>query len=142
MEHPVVPGQDWRTRAEATFAAQPLMRLLGVRIERLELGDVTVALPFRPELGQQHGYFHGGIIAAVLDVACGIAALTRMEPGQGVVTAELKLNFLAPARDGELVGRGRVVKAGRTLTVCIGEGHVAGQPVALIQATMASIRQA
>ena len=116
------------------------MAHLGAVIVHLTPGEVAIALPFRAEVGQHHGLFHGGVIATVLDVACGLAALTRMAPGHSVVSAEFKLNFLAPARGASLVARGRVVRAGRLLTICTGDAFVDDdRHVALMQATMCAI---
>ncbi|GAC1347590.1 MAG: PaaI family thioesterase [Acetobacteraceae bacterium] len=131
---------EWRARVEANFASQGAVRLLGARLERVDRAEVDALLPFRPELGQHLGFFHGGIIATMLDVACGMAALTRMDPGHEVLTAEFKLNYLAPARDGTLLAQGRVIRAGRVLTVCTGEAWIDGRQVALMQATMTAVR--
>lgn len=133
------PG-EWRARVEANFASQGALRLLGARLDRVDLGAVDAVLPFRPELGQHLGFFHGGIIATMLDVACGMAALTHMDAGHEVLTAEFKLNYLAPAQDGILLAQGRVVRAGRVLTVCTGQAWVGERQVALIQATMTAVR--
>jgi acyl-coenzyme A thioesterase PaaI-like protein len=70
-----------------------------------------------------------------------MAALTCMDPGHDVLTAEFKLNYLAPAREGVLLARGRVVKSGRLLTVCAGEAWVGDRQVALMQATMTAVRR-
>ncbi len=117
------------------------MRHLGGTIVHLAPGEVDIALPFRDEVGQQHGFFHGGIVATILDTACGLAALSLLPDGQGVVTAEFKLNFLAPARGDRVVAQGRVVKSGRLLSVCTGEARVEGRLVALMQATMCAVPQ-
>jgi uncharacterized protein (TIGR00369 family) len=74
-------------------------------------------LPFKPELSQQHGYYHGGIIGTIADSAGGYAAFTLMPRDASVLTVEYKINLLAPG-DGELlIARGSVLKAGRTLVV-------------------------
>ena len=66
----------------------------------------------------QHGYVHGGIITAIADSACGYAALTLLPAGAEVLTVEYKINFLAPARGARFVALGRVIRPGRTITVC------------------------
>ena len=60
-------------------------------------------------------------MTAVVDSACGYAALTLMPPGAAVLTVEFKVNLLAPAQGARFVAQGRVKKAGRTLMVCQGE---------------------
>ena len=131
-------------RVRLDFERQGALRLLGATLERVEPGAVEIAVRYRAEVAQHHGFFHGGVVATLLDVACGFAALTRMEADQEVLTAEFKVNFLAPAQGSMLVARGRVVKAGRLLSVCSGEAFCRGEEgerqVALMQATMAAVR--
>lgn len=56
-------------------------------------------------------------MSAIADSAAGYAAHTLMPVGRGVLTAEFKINLLAPATGDRLVARARVLKAGRTLTL-------------------------
>ena len=111
---------DYRTIATATFDGQQAMRTLGISIARLEAGEVDLSMPYASDWTQQNGFVHAGIIAAGLDTACGIAAFTLMPPGSDILTVEFKTNLLAPARGERFWFRGRVVKPGRTLTVCEG----------------------
>jgi len=105
----------------ADFAKQPFMRTLGARLARVGDGEVEIELPFDERLTQQHGFLHAGTVASILDSACGYAALTRMPEGAGVLTVEFKISLVRPAV-GELVrARGHVVRAGRSLTTCLGE---------------------
>ena len=108
-------------RVRASFARQTLMATIGARLTVVAPGEIEIELPFRADLGQQHGFIHGGIVTAIVDTACGYAALSLMEPDAAVLTVEFKLNFVAPARGERLVARGRVSKPGRILTVCLGE---------------------
>ncbi len=75
-------------------------------------------MPFAPEFTQQHGFLHAGTVATVLDSACGYAAFTLMAPDAAVLSIEFKANFLAPAKGESFRFLGKVVKAGRTVTVC------------------------
>jgi uncharacterized protein (TIGR00369 family) len=109
---------DYRAVATATFDNQPAMRTLGVSIARLEPGEVDLAMPYSPAWTQQNGFVHAGIITAGLDNACGIAAFTLMPANSDILTVEFKTNLLAPAKGDRFVFRARVVKPGRTLTVC------------------------
>ena len=86
----------------------------------VEVGAGTCAISCRPrrELTQQHGYVHAGVVAAIADSAAGYAAMSLMPAGSEVLTVEFKLNLLAPAAGDLLIARGRVLRAGRTLTVC------------------------
>ena len=142
---------DFEHRVRSSFARQAAMRTLGVTLERVAPGEVDLALPFRAELTQQHGFLHAGVVTAVVDSACGYAALSLMEPGAAVLSVEFKVQLLAPARGAWFRGLGRVVRAGRTLTVVAGElravaqepaGAVPGdgEVVALLTGTMMAVR--
>ena len=109
---------DYREVATATFARQQAMRTLGISIARLEPGEVDLSMPYSLDWTQQNGFVHAGIITAGLDTACGIAAFTLMPANSDILTVEFKTNLLAPARGERFVFRARVVKPGRTLTVC------------------------
>jgi uncharacterized protein (TIGR00369 family) len=141
---PADPG--YVTRVRASFAQQQAMAHLGARMTEVSPGRVEIVLPFREELTQQNGFVHAGIITAIVDSACGYAAFTLMPLGVGVLTVEFKVNLLSPAEGVRFVARGRVVRPGRTLTVCTGEvvaerADGAVRSVALMQATMMTIRE-
>jgi len=131
---------DFESRIRASFGAQQVMQTLGARLVHIRPGEVRIELPFSPALGQQHGFLHAGVLGIIVDSACGYAAYTLMPADSEVLSVEYKINFLSPAR-GRLFGAiGRVVKPGRTLTVCAGEAwaHADAEPklVAAMQATM------
>lgn len=101
----------------ASFARQGLMRTIGAELVTLGPGRCTVAAPFSEKVGQQQGFFHGGVIGAVGDSAGGYAALSLLPIGSEVVTLEYKVNFLRPAAGDRLVAEGVVLRAGRSVTV-------------------------
>jgi uncharacterized protein (TIGR00369 family) len=101
-----------------SFEMQGLMRHLGASIVSIGVGEVRIRMPFRPELTQQNGFFHAGGTSAIADTAGGYAGLTVFPVGSAVLTVEFKINLIAPARGEALQAVGRVVKAGRTLTIC------------------------
>jgi len=109
------PG--YAARVQASFDRQKAMAFLGARVSRLAPGECDIELPFRAELTQQHGYFHGGIIGTISDSAGGYAAYTLMPDDSSVLTVEYKMNLLAPGDGDMLIARGKVLKAGRTLVV-------------------------
>lgn len=136
-------------RIEDSFAAQGLMATIGARLALVEDGEVHIELPFSSTLSQQHGYLHAGATTSIVDSACGYAALTKAPEGFEVVAAEFKLNLLRPALGLRFLAIGKVVNAGKLLTVCTGEVRAfpeAGgehKVVALMQATIVNvIRQA
>jgi uncharacterized protein (TIGR00369 family) len=101
-----------------SFGKQGLMRHLGATLVDVRRGEVRIRMTFRPELTQQHGFFHAGGTSAIADTAGGYAGLTIFPRGSAVLTVEFKINLLAPAKGDALLAIGRVLKAGRTLTVC------------------------
>lgn len=113
----VPQAPDWDGRLRDSFARQPAMALVGAALGRVAPGEVEVLLPVRPELGQQHGFVHGGVVAMIADSAAGYAAFSLVPADATVLSVEYKINFLAPARGVSLAARGRVAKAGRTLSV-------------------------
>jgi uncharacterized protein (TIGR00369 family) len=116
---PFVPQDpDFEARVRRSFALQRVMETIGARLARVAPGEVDVELPFRDDLTQQNGFLHAGIVSTVLDSACGYAAFTLMPADAGVLSIEFKVNLLAPARGERVIARGRVVRAGRTISVC------------------------
>ena len=107
-----------QARVRASFERQGLMEHLGARISHIGPGRVQIVLPSRPEVTQQHGYFHAGATSAIADSAGGYAAFTLFREDSSVLTVEYKINLLAPAEGDELEAVGTVLKSGRTLTVC------------------------
>lgn len=112
------PGYE--ARVAESFARQQVMDTLGARLVRVAPGEVEIVLAHRAALTQQHGFLHAGIVATALDSACGYAAFTLMPAGAAVLTVEFKINLVAPARGPRFRFEGRVVKAGRTISVVDG----------------------
>jgi uncharacterized protein (TIGR00369 family) len=131
-------------RVRESFARQGYMAAIGAELVHVAAGEVDIALPFSDRLTQQDGYLHAGVVAGAADSACGYAALTTMDPGAEVLTVEFKINLLAPAAGERLVARGRVLRSGRTLTVCRGDAVTIGggeeKHVATLTATLISVR--
>ncbi len=131
---------DIEQRIRESFARQAIMTTIGASITHIGPGEVTIELPFRVEITQQHGFVHAGVVTTIVDNACGYAALSLMPPAAAVLTVEYKVNFLSPAVGDKLVATGRVLRPGRTLMVCLGEvvALIDGRekPVATMLATM------
>ena len=113
---PKDPGFERRTRE--SFSRQGIMAHLGATLEGVAPGRVDIAASFRPELSQQHGFFHAGVVATLADSAGGYAAFTLFPAEAAVLTVEFKINLLAAADGERLHAFGEVIRAGRTLTVC------------------------
>lgn len=116
-----VRNPDYETAVRDHFQRLGFTAHIGAEITELAPGQCVLRMKFRPELGQQHGYFHGGIVATLADTACGHAGLTLVEAGQGLITVEYKINFLTPAAGKVLEARGQVVKPGRRVFICRGD---------------------
>ena len=134
---------DYEERIRSSFAKQGLMRTLGATLGNIAPGVVEIVLRPDPAISQQHGFVHAGAVSAIADSAAGYAALSLMPPGRGVLSTEYKINLLAPAVGDRIVARGRVVKAGRTLTVAqtdvFAESDGQEKLIALLTATMMTV---
>jgi len=104
-------------RIRASFAQQQAMTLIGASMAVVEPGYTEIHLPHKPEITQQHGYIHGGVVGMIADSAAGYAASTLTAAEAGVLTVEYKLNLLAPAEGQLLIAEGSVIRYGRTLIV-------------------------
>jgi uncharacterized protein (TIGR00369 family) len=138
------PDPDYGERVRASFAAQRIMATLGARLIEVAPGVAAIELDYREDLTQQDGFLHAGVVATVLDSACGYAAYSLMPAGVGVLTVEYKINLLAPAVGLSLVARAEVARAGRTLSVvrglAIARGERGDKTVAIMQATVMATR--
>ena len=108
---------EFEKRVRGSFARQRVMQTIGASMTRVSPGEVEIALPFREDLTQQHGFLHAGIVSTIADSACGYAAYSLMPADAAVLTVEYKVNFLSPAQGDRMIARARVTKQGRTVTV-------------------------
>lgn len=135
-----VANPAYAERVRDSFGRQAFMHFIGAEIADVAPGSVEIRLPYRPELVQQHGFFHGGIVGTLADNACGYASFTLAAPDASVLTVEYKLNLMAPASGDLLIARGRVLRPGRQLVVAqadvfaVREGRE--KPVATALATL------
>lgn len=123
-------------RVRESFARQVAMATLGVRLDHVAPGRITLTMPFDPRFAQQHGFVHAGIISAALDSACGYAAFSLMDDDAEVLTVEFKINLLAPARGASFRFDAAVVRPGRTLTVAEGTAVAVDDGRETVVATM------
>jgi len=132
------PGFEERVRA--SFATQSFMALLGAEVAHVSPGRCHLRVPRKPGLGQQHDYFHAGVLGAIADSAAGYAAYTLMDAGDSVLSIEYKINLLRPAAGDAVEARAVVVRPGRIVTACTAEVfalHDGGETLcAIAQLTM------
>jgi uncharacterized protein (TIGR00369 family) len=125
------------------FDHSPYMRFLGLQVVRAGAGLVEIRLPFREEFLRHDGsdWLHGGVLSALIDIAGDYAVIT--ETGVGVPTIDLRVDYLRPARRGDLVAVGRTLRVGRTVSVADVEVRdVSGALVAVGRGCYASPRPA
>lgn len=135
--------KDVETRIRQSFARQSLMVTLGATLAALAPGRCEIEAPILPGARQQHGVGHAGLTFSLGDTAAGYAALSLMPPDREVLTAEIKINLLAPAVGDRLIARGEAVKTGRRLSVVRAEvfAETDGKEtlIALLQGTMVPV---
>lgn len=140
--HPVLDS-DVEAGIRDSFEHQQFMKEIGAEIDLLGPGKASIALPYRPSLGQQFGNLHAGVTTAIADTACGYAAFTLLRAP--IVSVEFKVNLLAPARGERFVACAEVVKSGRSLAICRAdvwawEGEFRNL-IAIMQATMMPLKK-
>lgn len=121
MGNITAPDPEFAQRVQDNFARQAYVNFIGAELVHVAAGEVDIQLARNANLLQQDGYVHGGVLTAIVDAAAGYAALSISSRDIGVLTTELKVNFLRPASGQQQLARGRVLKPGRTLTICTGD---------------------
>ncbi len=117
---------DFEARLRASFERQKMMSTIGAELTLVTPGIIEIEMPFSPDLTQQHGFLHAGVISTALDTACGYAAFSLLPASASVLTIEFKVNLLAPGRGERFLFRGSVTKPGRTIVVADGQAYAIG----------------
>ncbi len=109
----------------------PFTAHVGIERIRAEAGEALMELELRPELCNNHGGCHGGVMMTLLDAAMANAALSRIDYSREVVTVDMHIAFMRPAT-GRLKAIGRATGGGRSVCFCEAEvhemhGHVGGK---------------
>lgn len=141
------PPQQWNASnpdfervVRESFDRQAHMVTLNVRMTRVEPGAVDLTAPFDPRFSQQNGFWHAGAVASLADSANGYAAFTLAPSGTDVLAVEFKINLMAPARGEVFRAEGRVLRPGRTLTVCAADVFgVSGDTTRLVATMLSTI---
>jgi uncharacterized protein (TIGR00369 family) len=128
----------YEARVRESFSRQTHMATLGATIVFIAPGEVHLALPFAPQFCQQNGFLHAGAVASIADSANGYAAYSLAPPESDVLAVEFKINLLAPAQGEGFLACGRVLRPGRTLTVCQAQVFTTGTTERVLIATMLS----
>ena len=123
MAATIVSAPDYEERVRKSFARQSVMSTIGAELTLVTPGTVEIEMAYSPDLTQQHGFLHAGIISTALDSACGYAAFSMMPENAAVLTIEFKVNLLAPGKGERFLFRGSVTKPGRTIVVADGQAY-------------------
>ncbi len=135
---------NFESRVRESFSRQIVMQTIGAKLVLVEAGAIEIELPYREDLTQQHGFIHAGMIATVLDSACGYAAFSLMPADSAVLSIEFKVNLLAPATGERVIARAEVKRAGRNVSVCTADAWAINadkrKVIATMLATMMCVR--
>jgi uncharacterized protein (TIGR00369 family) len=123
-------------RVRESFGRQAFMSTIGAELASVTPGAVEIRVPFGRHLTQQNDFLHAGVIASILDSACGYAALSVAPENAEVLSVEFKVNLLAPAVGESFIARAQVKRAGKTLTVCTADAFTLNQGNEKLVATM------
>jgi uncharacterized protein (TIGR00369 family) len=123
-------------RVRESFGRQAFMSTIGAELASVTPGAVEIRVPFGRHLTQQNDFLHAGVIASILDSACGYAALSVAPENAEVLSVEFKVNLLAPAVGESFIARAQVKRAGKTLTVCTADAFALNQGNEKLVATM------
>jgi len=131
---------DFENRIRKSFQRQSIMSTIGAELALIQPGEVHINAPYDKRFIQQDGFLHAGTITTLIDSACGYAAYSLMPADSRVLSVEFKINLLSPAQGDSFRAEGRVIKPGKTLTVCDGKLFALNDEqeklVAIMQATM------
>ncbi len=128
----------FREKVFALTERQAAMKTFGLLVEEVNPGEAELSMPHSKAFTQQNDFIHAGVITAGLDNACGIAAFSLMPAGADVLTVEFKTNLLAPGKGEKFIFRGRVIKPGRTITVCEAQAFAIDGGASKLIATMSA----
>ncbi len=111
------PDDSYQKRTEELFYAMPFVKLLGMKITGIGPGWLDCELENRPDLQQQNGFLHAGVIATLADMSAGISAATLVGEGKNTLSAEFKIVLLRPGIGERFIARGRTIMRGRKLSI-------------------------
>ena len=110
------PNPEYIKRICKIVSASPYFELLSMKLVDAGAGFSLLEIDLTKKHLQPFGTVHGGVFSSIIDAAAFWAVYPGIEdPAAGMTTVDLKLNYLAPAKDGKLIARGRQIKLGRTL---------------------------
>lgn len=100
----------------------PFFKHMAMQVTALGIGRATVSLSIGREHMNPFGGLHGGVYASAIDTAAYWSAYCELPEESGLVTIDLKVDFLAPVDDARIIVVGQCIKAGKTL--CLTEARM------------------
>ena len=104
-----------KQKVKQGFQKQEFMITIGAKLGKISPGKCEIILPFNKKLTQQHGLFHGGVVATIADNSAGFAAHSLMEKENQPLTIEFKINFVSSSDGKDLIGKAKVIRAGKRI---------------------------
>ncbi|MGQ4601413.1 hotdog fold thioesterase [Nocardia sp. R6R-6] len=117
MQSRQAANPDFEAAVTGAVLSMPAAGLLGFTFGRVAPGEAEIIQPYRKELTQHDGFFQGGVLGTLADIAAGSAAGTLLQPGWVNMTIDYTVKILAPAKGPRVVARGRVIKPAALLTI-------------------------
>ena len=110
--------RDLLAQIKAINETAEFNRWCGLEVISAAPGLVEISMPWRKEAGQYAGFLHAGLVATLIDTACGYAAATMVGPA--ILAAHFSVNCLRPATGERFIARAKVVRSGKTqvFTAC------------------------
>src|ERR1041385_2062987 len=99
----------------ARFSGGDFRAWMGLELVSLADGESEIRLRLQSHHLNPGGIAHGGVVAAILDVACGVAHRTKLGFDANHATVQLHINYLKPVREGIVIARGRSLQSGRSI---------------------------
>ncbi|WP_322969702.1 PaaI family thioesterase [Faecalibacter sp. LW9] len=106
-----------RALMEASFNRSETLKFYKATLVELDTDYISIQLPKQQHMTRKHGMFNGAMIASLVDVSSGYAAVSHYDDDCYVVTVELKVNYLHPAVGEHLLSKSYVVKGGKKISV-------------------------
>ena len=125
--------------ARRVFNVAPFITSLGCQLDKLESGVCHSHITLQEMHQQQDGFVHAGVQATLADHTAGTAAVTLIEEGKRVLTAEFKINLLRAAKGTELVCHSSILKPGRMLIIAESEVYARQPDNALVLVSKATV---
>jgi len=112
---PLTP--ELETAIRRRLEHNPFVKFMGIQVPELGQGYARFVLQVRPEFHNSQGFLQGGVIAALADEAVAYALFSTVSENEMINTVEMKINFLRPVREGEIVAEAHITKRGRTISL-------------------------